>query len=89
MERPLVACSVANTGNAAAYPRQDARFGRDAAQAAGQLLPAKTGGGAAGFDFTPHDADGFVINLTGTPPVPSATPACTPRGVGLAGFALR
>ena len=73
----LETCSAANTGNAAAYPRQDARFGRDAAQAAGQL-PAKTGGGAAGFDFTPLDAAGNVITLTtGTPPVPSATPICT------------
>ena len=71
----LVACSAANTGNAAAYPRQDARFGRDAAQAAGKL-PAKTGGGAAGFDFTPLNAAGTTITLTGTPPVPSATPAC-------------
>jgi hypothetical protein len=72
----LVACAAANTGNAAAYPRQDARFGRDAAQAEGNLLPAKTGGGAAGFDFTPLDASGNAIALTGTPPVPSATPTC-------------
>jgi Protein of unknown function (DUF1566) len=71
----LVACTSSNTGNSAPYPRQDARFGRDAAQAAG-LLPAKTGGGAAGFDFTPLDAAGNAIALTGTPPVPSATPAC-------------
>jgi hypothetical protein len=71
----LVACSAANTGNNAAYPRQDARFGRDAARAAGKL-PAKTGGGAAGFDFTPLDASGNPIALTGTPPIPSATPAC-------------
>lgn len=46
----LVTCSAANTGDAAPYPRQDARFGRDAAAAAGMLT--KTGGGAAGFDFT-------------------------------------
>ena len=72
----LVACTAANTGDSAPYPRQDARFGRDAAQKAGQL-PAKIGGGAAGFDFTPLDASGNVIALTGTPPVPTATPACT------------
>jgi hypothetical protein len=42
----LVACSSANTGNAAAMPRQDARFGRDVAS------PVKAGGGAAGFDFS-------------------------------------
>jgi hypothetical protein len=46
----LVACSEANTGDAADYPRQDGRFGRDAQAAAGQLN--KIGGGAAGFDFT-------------------------------------
>jgi hypothetical protein len=72
----MVACTTANAGNAALYPSQDARYGRDAAQAAG-LLPAKVGGGAAGFDFTPLDASGNVIALTGTPPVPAATPACT------------
>ncbi len=35
---------------ASANPRQDGRFGRDAAAAAGKL--AKTGGGAGGFDYT-------------------------------------
>lgn len=69
----LEACTTANTGNAAPYPRQDARFGRDAAQAAGQL-PAKTGGGAAGFDFTPLDASGNTIALSGG--VPVSPPAC-------------
>ena len=42
----MAACSNANTGDAATYPRQDGRFGRDAATFT------KTGGGAAGFDFT-------------------------------------
>ncbi len=46
----LVACTTTNTGDPATYPRQDGRFGRDAAATAG-VLP-KTGGGAAGFDFT-------------------------------------
>ena len=46
----LAACSLANSGNAAAYPRQDGRFGRDAAAAAGQLT--KVGAGDKGFDFT-------------------------------------
>jgi hypothetical protein len=72
----LVACTAANLGDSAAYPSQDARYGRDAAQAAGKL-PAKIGGGAAGFDFTPLDASGNAIALTGNPPVPAATPACT------------
>ncbi len=42
----LVACTSANTGDGAPYPRQDGRFGRDRAGMA------KVGGGAAGFDFT-------------------------------------
>lgn len=46
----LVVCSAANTGDSATYPRQDGRFGRDAAARAG--AQPKTGGGAAGFDFT-------------------------------------
>lgn len=46
----MVACSAANSGDAATYPRQDGRFGRDAAAAAGALT--KTGAGAAGFDYT-------------------------------------
>jgi hypothetical protein len=71
----LTACTAANTGDAATYPRQDARFGRDAAQRLGQL-PTKIGGGAAGFDFTPLNASGNAIALSGNPPVPSATPAC-------------
>ncbi len=51
-----VACTAANTGDTSAMPRQDARFGRDAAAAAGQLT--KVGGGSAGFDFTALDASG-------------------------------
>ena len=46
----LVACDTANTGDAAPYPGQDGRYGRDAAATAGALT--KSGGGAAGFDFT-------------------------------------
>jgi hypothetical protein len=46
----LVPCSANNTGNASPYPRQDGRFGRDAAAAAGQLT--KIGGGDKGFDYT-------------------------------------
>lgn len=46
----MVACSAANTGDAATHPRQDGRFGRDAQATAGMLT--KVGGGAAGFDFT-------------------------------------
>jgi hypothetical protein len=68
----MAACTLGNTGDAAAvtYKRQDGRFGRDPA------APAKVGAGVAGFDFTPLDASGVAIALTGTPAVPSATPRC-------------
>ena len=55
-----VACTQAHTGDTAPYPRQDARFGRDAQAAAGTLV--KTGGGAAGFDFTALDAAGQPVS---------------------------
>ncbi|MCE1192175.1 MAG: DUF1566 domain-containing protein [Acidovorax sp.] len=66
----LVACDAATTGDTGERPRQDGRFGRDAAN------PAKVGGGPAGFDFTPLDASGNAIALTGSPAVPASTPAC-------------
>lgn len=46
----LVACDATNTGDAATYPRQDGRFGRDAKAAAGTLT--KNGAGAVGLDYT-------------------------------------
>ena len=53
------------------HPRQDARYGRDAAATAGQL--SKVGGGQAGFDFTALNASGQA-----TRPINSATPhPCT------------
>lgn len=52
-------CTANNNGSAAANPGQDGRFGRDAAQGAGQLP--KIGSGAAGFDFTALDASGQAI----------------------------
>ncbi len=46
-----VACSVSGVGSdTGANPRQDGRFGYDAKNVAGTLT--KTGGGAAGFDFS-------------------------------------
>ena len=63
----LVACDTANTGDAAPYPGQDGRYGRDAAATAGVLT--KIGGGAAGFDFTALDAAGSP-----TTPTSGATP---------------
>jgi hypothetical protein len=41
------------------HPRQDARYGRDAQAAAGQLT--KVGGGEAGFDFTKIANNGSVL----------------------------
>jgi predicted secreted protein len=41
------------------YPRQDCRYGRDAAQSAGKL--GKTGAGAKGFDFTKISNSGTVL----------------------------
>lgn len=43
------------------YPRQDARFGRDAKAAAGALP--KVGGGAAGFDYSKISNDGSELAL--------------------------
>ena len=82
-----VACTTANTGDAAAYPRQDGRFGRDAQATANALT--KVGGGAAGFDFTRICWNGaaegtasctgtLVANGTGTAGATAATDwACT------------
>lgn len=55
----LAACSIANSGDAATYPRQDGRFGRDAQATAGAL--AKTGAGAAGFDYTKIANNGTAL----------------------------
>src|SRR5690606_34936481 len=46
-------CSIAE------YPRQDARFGRDAAASNGLL--AKVGAGSAGFDYTKIANDGSEL----------------------------
>lgn len=63
----MVACSVGNTGNAADYPGQDARFGRDAAN------PPKNpnSGGAAGFDFTKVCNSGEAAGQGSCPAIPT------------------
>jgi hypothetical protein len=53
-----VACTTVAPDNGT-HPRQDARFGRDAANAAGALT--KVGGGGAGFDFTKIANNGTVL----------------------------
>lgn len=49
------------TGPDCKQTQEDGRYGRDAAQAAGKL-PAKKGGGAAGFDFSCVRWNGAVVN---------------------------
>lgn len=44
----MASCSVANSDDTSPYPRQDGRFGRDAAELVGRLV--KIGGGDGGFD---------------------------------------
>jgi hypothetical protein len=56
----MAPCASANTGDAAPFPRQDGRFGRDAMAAAGKLP--KIGGGAAGFDYTKIANDGSDLD---------------------------
>jgi len=51
-------------GGTTLYPSQDAMTGRDALNAAGQLL--KIGGGRAGFDFTKMDASGIDLGINTT-----------------------
>lgn len=68
-----VPCTPANSGDTAWFPGQDAHFGRDAALTAG-ALPAKIGGGDAGFDYTPLDVAGNVIAIVGG--IPASPPAC-------------
>ncbi len=54
-----VPCSAAVGGDAGVNPRQDGRYGRDPAAAAGQL--GKTGAGSAGFDYTKIANNGNVL----------------------------
>lgn len=58
----MVACTGANSGDSASYPRQDGRFGRDAKANAGTLT--KIGGGAAGFDYTKIANNGSDLPAT-------------------------
>ncbi len=69
----VVTCDAASTGDAAARPRQDARFGRDAQATHGTLT--KIGGGAAGFDFT-------KICMSGEAAGEGTCPASPTQGTG-------
>lgn len=72
----LETCTLGNTGDTSAMPRQDARFGRDAAQGVGQL-PAKTGAGAAGFDFTKIAHNGTALPASAAQGTNPTDWACT------------
>ena len=68
-------CGVASSGDAAPYPRQDARFGRDAQAVVGVLV--KTGGGSAGFDFSRIAVDGSVLGEGASPGANPGDWGCT------------
>lgn len=70
-------CVDAVVGDAGLFPQQDGRFGRDALASSGQL--SKSGGGSAGFDFTPIDTNGGVIELAGA--APASEHACVQDNV--------
>lgn len=86
LDQSVIPCDEANVGDDGILPHQDARYGRDAAHAAGMLT--KTGAGAAGFDFScvlwngtvidgPDCRSGLVANTGDTPgPDPSTDWAC-------------
>ena len=57
-----VSCSSTAGGDGSATPRQDARYGRDAAAAALQLV--KVGAGSAGFDYTKIANNGGTLAAT-------------------------
>jgi Protein of unknown function (DUF1566) len=62
-------CSTVSA-DSGTHPRQDARYGRDAAAADGKL--SKIGGGEAGFDFTALNASGQAT----TPSAGAIPPLC-------------
>jgi hypothetical protein len=57
------------------FPRQDARYGRDAQATAGKL--AKVGGGGAGFDFTKIANNGAVLPASAALGTAATDWACT------------
>ncbi|CAK0745986.1 hypothetical protein CCP3SC5AM1_1320001 [Gammaproteobacteria bacterium] len=71
----MVECTLANSGDDSPYPRQDGRYGRDAAASAGQLT--KIGAGAAGFDYTKIANDGSKLSDSAVLGIDSKDWACT------------
>ena len=74
-----VACSAAVGGDAGVNPRQDARYGRDAQAAAGQLT--KIGAGAAGFDYSKIANNGSTLAASATLGTATTDWACTKDNV--------
>ncbi len=75
----IATCNDAVTGDTSSRQRQDARFGRDAAAAAGVLT--KTGGGEAGFDFTKISNAGNVLPAAAALGINPGDWACTQDNV--------
>ncbi len=57
-------CNSGNTGDSAPLPRQDGRYGYDAANV--ERLFKKTGAGTAGFDYSKIDSSGTTLPATAT-----------------------
>ncbi len=74
-----VVCSAAVGGDAGVNPRQDGRYGRDAAAASGQLT--KFGAGVAGFDFTKIANDGNPLSAGAALGANTTDWACTKDNV--------
>jgi Protein of unknown function (DUF1566) len=65
------------TAVATTAPGQDARFGRDAAAGASTLLPAKVGGGIAGFDFSKMSNTNVLVPVSTAVGAASNLHTCT------------
>lgn len=70
-----VVCSSSVGGDNGTNPRQDARYGRDAAATAGQLR--KMGAGVAAFDYTKIANDGSILPSDASPGSGATEWACT------------
>ncbi len=74
-----VTCSAAVGGDSGVNPRQDARYGRDAAALASQLT--KVGAGSAGFDYTKIANNGSTLAATAALGANPSDWACTKDNV--------
>ena len=69
------ACTKFNTSDASILPRQDGRYGRDAAMAAGVLT--KVGGGIGNFDYTKIANNGSPLSAAAVQGSAAGDWACT------------